>query len=223
MTRSRQVLDGLWRYTPQAQQTLKPGGVLVESTDNLPAAGEMQIPCNWQLGGLDNFHGRVRFEREFEFAPPTGLEPQTAQGVWLVFGASTTRRACGSTKSTSASIPATLRPLSLTSARSCAPGPITCVVEVSDPLEEPGTVWPDHKQVIKGVLSHWDCRPGSWSREHGQDRNCGGIWHCGLPRDTAGDLCRPRAHGHAPGAPLRPHPVLPSTATSSRARPTRRW
>ena len=51
------------------------------------------------------------------------------------------------------------------------------VVEVSDPLEEPGTVWPDHKQVIKGVLSHWDCRPGSWSREHGQDRNCGGIWH----------------------------------------------
>ena len=51
------------------------------------------------------------------------------------------------------------------------------VVEVSDPLEEPGTVWPDRKQVIKGVLSHWDCRPGSWSLKHGQDRNCGGIWH----------------------------------------------
>ncbi len=48
---------------------------------------------------------------------------------------------------------------------------------MSDPLEEPGTVWPDHKQVIKGILSHWDCRPGSWSRKHGQDRNSGGIWH----------------------------------------------
>ncbi len=31
-----------------------------------------------------------------------------------------------------------------------------------NPLEEPGTVWPDHKIGIKGILSHWDCRPGSW-------------------------------------------------------------
>ena len=83
MTRRRQSLNGLWRYAPQAHQVLKPGGVLEESTAGLPPGGEMQIPCNWQLGGLDNFHGSVRFGREFIFTP----HGADGAGVWLVFQA----------------------------------------------------------------------------------------------------------------------------------------
>ena len=173
MTRRRQSLNGLWRYTPQAHQVLKPGGVLAESTDNLPPGGEMQIPCNWQLGGLDNFHGSVRFAREFIFTP----HPTDGAGVWLVFQAVDYQARVWLNEVYLGEHTGYFAPFEFDVSKIVRAGPNVLVVEVSDPLEEPGTVWPDHKQVIKGILSHWDCRPGSWSREHGQDQNCGGIWH----------------------------------------------
>ena len=49
-------------------------------------------------------------------------------------------------------------------------------VDVDCPKEEPGAVWPDHKWLIKGILSHWDARPGSWDPASGQEQNSGGIW-----------------------------------------------
>ncbi len=51
------------------------------------------------------------------------------------------------------------------------------IVKVTSPKEEPGKVWPDKKQLIKGIFSHHDCRPGGWSHEYGQDKNTGGIWN----------------------------------------------
>src|SRR5439155_10073557 len=36
---------------------------------------------------------------------------------------------------------------------------------------------PDHKRLIKGVFSHWDCKPGSVSKEFGQDGTSAGIWN----------------------------------------------
>ncbi|MFN8465824.1 MAG: glycoside hydrolase family 2 TIM barrel-domain containing protein [Caldilineaceae bacterium] len=173
MTRRRQSLNGLWRYTPQVHQVLKPGGVLEESTAALPPGGEMQIPCNWQLGGLNNFHGSVRFEREFIFTP----QPADGAGVWLVFQAVDYQARVWLNEVYLGEHTGYFAPFEFDVSKVVREGPNVLVLEVSDPLEEPGTVWPDHKQVIKGVLSHWDCRPGSWSREHGQDRNCGGIWH----------------------------------------------
>jgi beta-mannosidase len=173
MTRRRQLLDGIWRYTPQAHVTLQPGGVTVESSEKLPPAGDMQIPCNWQLGGLDNFHGRVRFERQFDFA---GLRPGEAS-LWLCFGAVDYQARVWLNDVYVGDHTGYFAPFAFDVTAAVRTGSNHLVVEVTDPLEEPGTVWPDHKQVIKGVLSHWDCRPGSWSEETGQDRNCGGIWH----------------------------------------------
>lgn len=173
MTRRKQSLNGLWRYAPQAHQVLKPGGVLEESSADLPPGGEMQIPCNWQLGGLDNFHGSVRFEREFIFTP----HPADGAGVWLVFQAVDYQARVWLNEVYLGVHTGYFAPFEFDVSKVVREGSNVLVVEVSDPLEEPGTVWPDHKQVIKGILSHWDCRPGSWSREHGQDRNSGGIWH----------------------------------------------
>jgi beta-mannosidase len=173
MTRRRQALDGVWHYAPQAHQTLKPGGVVEESTDSLPQAGEMPIPCNWQLGGLDNFHGRVQFARDFDFGRQAGENTS----VWLVFKAVDYRARVWLNDVYLGEHTGYFAPFEFDVTNAVREGTNHLVVEVSDPLEEPGTVWPDHKQVIKGVLSHWDCRPGSWSLKHGQDRNCGGIWH----------------------------------------------
>jgi beta-mannosidase len=173
MTRNRQSLDGLWRYAPQAHQTLKPGGIIVESTVDLPAPGQMQIPCNWQLGGLDNFHGRVRFECDFDYAEAA----EESASVWLVCRAVDYQARVWLNDIYLGEHTGYFAPFEFDVTNAVHGGANQLVVEVSDPLEEPGTVWPDHKQVIKGVLSHWDCRPGSWSLQHGQDRNCGGIWH----------------------------------------------
>ncbi len=173
MARRKQSLDGLWRYTPQAHVTLKPGGVTEERTDSLPAAGEMQLPCNWQLGGLDDFHGRVRFEREFEWA---GLAADEGS-IWLLFQAVDYQARVWLNDVYLGEHIGYFAPFEFDVTAVVRAGSNQLVVDVSDPLEEPETVWPDHKQVIKGVLSHWDARPGSWSLKRGQERNCGGIWH----------------------------------------------
>ena len=49
-------------------------------------------------------------------------------------------------------------------------------VRVDSPFEDPKTIWPLHKNVMKGVLNQHDSRPGgAWSPQ-GQDANSGGIW-----------------------------------------------
>ncbi|WP_312686294.1 glycosyl hydrolase 2 galactose-binding domain-containing protein [Kosakonia sp.] len=49
-------------------------------------------------------------------------------------------------------------------------------VRVDSPFEDPKTLWPLHKALIKGVLNQHDTRPGgAWSPQ-GQDANSGGIW-----------------------------------------------
>lgn len=49
-------------------------------------------------------------------------------------------------------------------------------VKVDSPFEDPKTIWPLHKNMVKGVLNQHDTRPGgAWSPQ-GQDANSGGIW-----------------------------------------------
>lgn len=49
-------------------------------------------------------------------------------------------------------------------------------VRVDSPYEDPKTLWPLHKKLIKGVLNQHDTRPGGAWSPHGQDANSGGIW-----------------------------------------------
>jgi beta-mannosidase len=51
----------------------------------------------------------------------------------------------------------------------------TISVLVNSPRED-SVAWSQWKQLIKGVLSHHDTRPGGAWSEKGQDANTGGIW-----------------------------------------------
>ena len=112
----------------------------------------MEIPNNWQLGGLKNYSGVVWFKRAFccvVDAPTHGDPPRVPELGAFEFRVTEILRPTGN----------------------------ELLVRVESPREPPGEVWPDRKRLIKGVLSHHDCRPGGWDPEHGQDMNTGGIWN----------------------------------------------
>jgi len=166
-------LDGIWSYQPLARTTLKADGSIVEDKADLPPSGKMTIPSNWHLSGLANFNGRVRFERNFDLDEP----PSTGARVFLIFhgvdyfadvelNGSPVGRHEGYFQSFEFDVTMQLKR-----------GHNHLAVTVDAPLEEPGTVWPDHKRLIKGVLSHWDCKPGSVLMKTGQDGTSAGIWN----------------------------------------------
>ena len=166
-------LNGTWNDTPVAFTTLKADGSIVENTANLPKPGTMPVPSNWNLEGLKNFNGRVRFERDFNFAEK--LSP--LDRVFLVFhgvdyfaDVELNGAAVGHHEGYFQTFEFDVTP-------HLKRGRNHLVVTVDAPFEEPGTVWPDHKRMIKGVLSHWDCKPGSVSKEDGQDGTSAGIWN----------------------------------------------
>jgi beta-mannosidase len=166
-------LDGTWKYRPITRTTLKADGSIVEDKASLPPSGQMTIPSNWHLNGLPDFNGRVRFERDFEFA--TRLS--SLDRAFLVFhgvdyfadveinGVPVGNHE-GYFQSFEFDVTSQLRR-----------GRNHLAVVVDAPLEEPGAVWPDHKRMIKGVLSHWDCKPGSVSMKFGQEGTSAGIWN----------------------------------------------
>jgi len=80
MMQQKIELSGIWRYQPLAWTTLHADGLISEDAANLPPAGEMSLPMNWQLRGLDSFDGRVRFTRSFT-APTLG----SGERAFLVF------------------------------------------------------------------------------------------------------------------------------------------
>jgi beta-mannosidase len=167
------LLNGLWDYEAQARVLLKPNSIFVEDPTNLPPAGQMELPANWELGGLHNFNGRVQFRRRFTF---DGLRPDEQEirlcfrgvdyfaRVWLNGHELGTHEGYFQT-------------FDFDVTEAVKPGENELVVGVTCPMEEPGTVWPHDKIVIKGILSHWDARPGSWDRHTGQDMPSGGIWN----------------------------------------------
>lgn len=166
-------LDGTWDYTPLARVVLKPGGEMERDTRDLPPAGQMAIPNHWEQAGLTNFHGSVQFTRTFEF---DGLREDEAS-LWLTFKAVDYFAKVWLNDTFLGEHTGYFQPFSFDITGTVRTGTNALRVEVICPLEEPGTVWPDQKIVIKGILNHWDCRPGSWDLETGQDHNSGGIWN----------------------------------------------
>lgn len=170
--RRRFSLNGTWKYTPIANVMLKMDG-LVENTTALPPAGEMMLPVNWQLAGLDNFHGRVRFERSFSFE----CLREGEASLWMVFRGVDYYAKVWVNDTLVGEHEGYFQTFAFDITRAVQTGENRVRVDVIDPIEEPGPVWPNHKRMIKGVISHWDCRPGSWNLETGQDKNSGGIWN----------------------------------------------
>ncbi|MDP9362663.1 MAG: beta-galactosidase [Chloroflexota bacterium] len=166
-------LNGAWHYEPLARVTIGAEGVASEKTDNLPATGEMIVPGHWQGTPLESFDGRVRFRRTFEF---DGLR-DGERSAWVAFkGVDYFARVWLNDRFLGEHA-GYFQPFAFEATDALVVGSNEVVVEVSCPREEPGTVWPDRKVLIKGILNHWDCRPGSWDPRRGQEQNSGGIWN----------------------------------------------
>lgn len=166
-------LNGTWDYRALARTTLKADGSIVEDKSNLPPPGKMTLPANWHLSGLENFNGRVLFERDFDFSEelrPTDRAFLVFHGVDYFAEVELNRVRVGRHEGYFQTFEFDVAP-------QIKRGRNHLVVTVDAPQEEPGTVWPDHKRLIKGVLSHWDCKPGSTSKEFGQDGTSAGIWN----------------------------------------------
>ncbi len=167
----RITLNGTWRYEPLAWTAIQADGSLTESTENLPPGGEMELPMNWQLRGLDSFDGRVRFTRYFA-APDRAANER----VFLIFRGVDYFAHVTLNGHFLGHHAGYFQPFSFEVTDLLQAGENCLQVDVDCPREEPGTVWPDRKWLIKGILSHWDCRPGSWDLQTGQEQNSGGIW-----------------------------------------------
>lgn len=150
---AEQELSGVWRF---------------ETADG--RSGTMPVPSNWHLAGLPNYAGRVTFVRSFE-APP--LTP--GQRAWLRFDGVDYEATVFLNGERLGFHRGYFAPFELEATVALRAGPNELAVEVDSPKDPPGA-WPNDKVVIKGVLNHHDCRPGSWDPERGQDGNTGGIW-----------------------------------------------
>jgi beta-mannosidase len=160
-------LNGIWSYYPDPDGRRKP--------DTLPDAGweSMAIPNNWQLAGLDNYSGVVWFRRKFE-VPQDWQERE----LWLTFTAVDYFADVWLNGHYVGHHEGYFQPFEFHINQYTKPGANELLVRVDAPFEEPGPDgWPTKKRIIKGVLSHWDGRPGSSDPEHGQDMGCGGIWN----------------------------------------------
>lgn len=167
----RVSLNGIWQYTPLAWTTVLPDGSVTASSERLPAGGTMELPMNWQVRGLDSFDGRVRFTRSF--ASP---QPAAGERVFLVFRGVDYFADVALNGHFLGRHAGYFQPFAFEVTDQLQPGENHLQVDVDCPKEQPGTVWYDNKWLIKGILSHWDARPGSWDLETGQEQNSGGIW-----------------------------------------------
>ncbi len=135
--------------------------------------GEINIPINWQLAGLNNFNGSCWFLKKFTFG-----EIKTNELVQLRFNGVDYFCDVWLNDITLGGHEGYFQPFGFDIKKQIKlNSENTLIVKVYSPLEEPGTVWPYKKKLIKGIFNHHDCRPGGWSLEDGQDRNTGGIWN----------------------------------------------
>jgi beta-mannosidase len=166
-------LDGIWRYRPEARTLLKADGSIVNNTDSLPPAGTMPVPSNWNLKGLPNFNGRVRFEREFDFAQKLGADDRVflvMHGVDYFAAIEINGIAVGRHEGY-------FQQFEFDVTGQVRRGKNQVAITVDAPKEDPGPVWPDHKRLIKGIFTHWDCKPGGTDPATGQDGTSAGIWN----------------------------------------------
>lgn len=170
--RQPESLRGEWRYTPLARVTITGNGTWQTDTAQLPPPGVMTLPAHWEREGLPDFAGTVRFERTF-ILPAI----QARESLWLVCcGIDYFARVFLNGRQVG-SHEGYFQRWEMDITRAAHAGENTLAIEVTCPREEPGAVWYDHKRMIKGILSHWDCRPGSWDLATGQDIHSGGIWN----------------------------------------------
>ena len=162
----RLLLNGRWDYLEDRNGQL----TYQELRVSLKKTKKIELPVNWELAGLHNYSGTVWFLKTFKYPAPGELEILMFNGVDYFADVWLNDKYLGNHEGYFQSFN-----FDVTSA--LKKGENLLVVKVNSPLEEPGTVWPYRKKLIKGIFNHHDCRPGAWSEQYGQDQNTGGIWN----------------------------------------------
>jgi beta-mannosidase len=166
-------LNGIWNYHPIARTTIRDDGSITKNTTNLPAKGRMPVPSNWQLNGLPGFNGRVRFDREFRF--DESLHP--AKRAFLVLHGVDYFAEVELNGTTLGKHEGYFQKFEFDVTRQIRNGVNHLAITVDAPLEEKGTVFPQRKRLIKGVLLQWTWNPGSVDDDYVQQQTSAGIWN----------------------------------------------
>ncbi|MEM2878485.1 MAG: glycoside hydrolase family 2 TIM barrel-domain containing protein [Candidatus Hadarchaeales archaeon] len=158
-----QGLDGVWRFRTSDRVTAdRPQAPDLSDS----GWGRMRIPVNWHLGGLEDYHGKVWFRKNFR-ARDSGWATLRFNGVDYAARVWLNGRYLGRHEGYFApfefNVSGILEKENL------------LAVEVDSPWEREED-WPNRKRIVKGVYGHHDCRPGGVSRD-GQRWNTGGIWN----------------------------------------------
>ena len=134
----------------------------------------MELPINWQLGGLNNFSGSVWFIKWFNVPQLKVKDYFTIlqfNGVDYFSNVWINDKYIGEHEGY-------FQRFFLDVSKVIKFGKSNLlIVKVTSPKETPIKVWPDKKKLIKGIFNHHDCRPGGWNLNYGQDQNTGGIWN----------------------------------------------
>ncbi|MEM7468173.1 MAG: glycoside hydrolase family 2 TIM barrel-domain containing protein [Pseudomonadota bacterium] len=159
-------LNGQWMFLPNAA----PETDTPEKANNSTAWEAIKVPANWYLQGHD-FSGLAWYKKRFLIEPKDrnktfslhlkGVDYQAR--IWL--NGSLVGQQEGSFQSFDYDITELIN----------YDGVNELYVHVDSPLETADS-WSLRKQLIKGVLSHHDTRPGGAWSDRGQEKNTGGIW-----------------------------------------------
>jgi beta-mannosidase len=163
------LLNGQWNFLPDIEGIFNYQDVASLELSN-KIYDNSKVPTNWELAGLHNFNGTVWFIKRFDAEINKKLVVLLFKGidyfseVWL-------NDICLGLHE------GYFQQFSFHVSDIIKKKDNLLIVKVTSPFEEPGTVWPLKKNLIKGIFNHHDCRPGGWSPQYGQDKNTGGIWN----------------------------------------------
>lgn len=162
----RHSLDGDWDFREIS-------GVFTFAAAPAPAKGQwttVKTPANWYLNGIEH-HGSAIYRKTFTLKALKRDQRAHLKfnGVDYATDVFVNDKFVGSHQGYFQAFGFDISDL-------LVPGKNTIHVAVHSPNEEFGSVWSLKKQLIKGIFSHHDTRPGGAWSQRGQEKNTGGIW-----------------------------------------------
>ncbi len=162
-------LDGNWFYILDKQDQLNYNEVKRKYLTG--ETGNVKIPSNWYLTEIGDFFGSVWFIKEFDYEMKKDeLSILQFNGVDYFAEVFLNDIYLGKHEGY-------FQNFFFDISNHIKSEKNVLIVKVTSPREDTDYIWPDRKQLIKGIFNHHDCRPGGWDKNYGQDRNTGGIWN----------------------------------------------
>lgn len=148
-------LNGIWEYYRGAQKKWT----------------TMSIPNNWEIGGLTNYKGSLKFRKSFNVK-----SLRKDREYLLKFYGVDYRATIWLNNNFIGAHNGYFQPFEFKITKHLKKGKNILLVN-ADSCPEKIKDWPENKQIIKGLFSHHDIRPGGWHTKYGQDHSTGGIWN----------------------------------------------